>query len=290
MTIYADEGEEDVRPVLFRFSPNGNLLARIDIQHLQGFTADVNYDFASGPQGETYLLFQNRYPWYDENEHRVVVEGMTSPIGELLRFTSMGELISRTQLQPHFEASKVAVFSGGTVLVIGREIGQQYIRGPLVARLLTTKGELLREVLLPSELSARYPGRRYETPILVTMAVPDTDNVWMVRTGNTPVLSAISEKGDVLFTTKLKTPDGFRVIGPRVAGDRLFAALFPVEQKAKREPLYAQFDSVNGDVMQLALAPGPRGLWDAICNSSNGMYFINSQERTLNVMAVGPPK
>ena len=289
MTIYADEGEDSVRPVLFRLSPNGNLLTQIHIQHLPGFKADLNFASAPGLNGETYVLFQSRYPWYDEKQHKLEVEGASNPITELLRFSSTGELLSRIQLQPEFEASHVAVFSGGTILVIGRTIGQRYNRGPLVARLVTTKGELLHEVVLPRELSVRFPDRPYETPILVVMAVPRTDKVWLVRIGNTPVLSAVSEKGDLLFTTKLKTPDGFRVINPRVADDRLFAALFPVEQKAKREPLYAQFDTVTGEVTQTVLAPGPRGLWNAICNSSNGMYFINTQERTLNVLVPTPP-
>jgi hypothetical protein len=290
MTIYADEGDDDVRPVLFRLSPNGNLLAKIDIQHVSGFNADLNFASAPGLNGETYVLFQGRYPWYNETQHKLEVEGASNPTTELLRFSSAGELLSRIKLQPQFEASHVAAFSSGTILVIGRTIGQQFNRGPLVARLLTATGELLHEVLLPRELSMRYTDRRYEVPILVVMAVPGTDKVWLVRIGNTPVLSAVSEKGDLLLTTKLKTPERFRVVNPRVAGDRLFVALVPIEQKAKREPLYAQFDPVTGEVTQTLLAPGPRGLWNAICNSSNGMYFINTQERTLNVLVPSPPE
>lgn len=290
LTIYSDEGKEDVRPGIFRLSPNGNVLAHIDIQDLQGFTPHTNFDFASGPNGEIYLLLQDSYPWYDQSEHKIVVEGTASPTTELLRFSSTGDLISRTQLQPQFEASKLAVFSDGTVLLLGRAIGQGYNRGLLVARFLTGKGELSRDVVLPSELSSRHPDGRYEQPILVTMGAQDTGEVWVVRVGRAPVLLAISEKGDIRLTTKLKTPEGFRVINPRVAGDRLFTALLPVEQKAKREPEYAQFSAVTGDVVQVVLAPGPRGIWHAICNSSNGMYFINSQERTLNILALAPPK
>ncbi len=121
------------------------------------------------------------------------------------------------------------------------------------------------------------------------MAVPHSDEVWLVRIGSMPVLSAISEKGELLLTTKIKTPEDFRIIGPRVAGDHLFAALIPAEQHAKRQPLYAQFDKVTGEVTQTVLAPGDRGLWNAICNSANGMYFINTRERTLNVLVPGPP-
>ena len=147
----------------------------------------------------------------------------------------------------------------------------------------------MREVGLPSELSAPGPNRRYEQPLVpIPMTAPGTDNVWLVRTGNTPVVSAISKNGDLLFTTKLKPPKGFRIINPRVAGDRLFAALIPVEQHAKREPLYAQFDTDTGEMTQMVLAPGPRPVWNALCYSANGMFFINSQKRTLNVLVPTP--
>ena len=99
-------------------------------------------------------------------------------------------------------------------------------------------------------------------------------------------MSAISEKGELLFTTKLKAPTGFRIINPRVAADRLFAALIPVEQHAKREPLYAQFDTATGEVTQIVLAPGSRPVWNALCYTPNGMQFINSKKRTLNVLTL----
>ncbi len=145
MMIYADEEDNDVRPSIFHISPNGNVLAHIEIRHLPGFTAD--YHFAPGPSGETFLLFQGSYPWYDENKHGLVVEETTNPMTELLRFSSTGELLSRLQLQPHFDADQVAVFSSGTIMLIGREIGQRYNRGPLVARLLSAQGDFLHGTL-----------------------------------------------------------------------------------------------------------------------------------------------
>jgi hypothetical protein len=292
MIIYADQGKDEFRPDIVRISPNGDLLARIDLQHLPGFTPDLNYYFAPGPNGETYLLLQGSYPWSEEvvenGQHKAVVHGNVDSATELLRFGSTGKLISRIQLQPQLGSSKLAVFSDGTVLIIGRVNPQEHNPGVLVAMLYDSKGTLLREVVLPTELSARDPDRRHATPILIPMAVPGTDRVWLVRTGDTPVLSSISESGNVIFTTVLKPPEGFRIINPRVAADRLFAALFSAEKKAKREPLYAQFDTATGEVTQIVVAPGPRPVWNALCYTPNGMLFINSQKRTLNVLVPAP--
>jgi len=300
ITIFADEGKDEFRPDIVRISPNGDVLARIDVQHLPGFTTDLNYYFSPGPNGETDLLLQSSYPWKDEiveNGHpRFVVRGTTNPATELLRFSSGGELVSRIHLVPQLAGSKLAVFANGTVLIIGRANPQEHNPGVLLALLYNSDGTHGREVRLPSELSAPGPNRRYEQPLVpIPMTAPGTDNVWLVRTGNTPAVSAISENGDLLFTAKLKPPKDFRIINPRVAGDRLFAALIPVEQHAKREPLYAQFDTDTGEMTQVVLAPGPRPVWNALCYSANGMFFINSQKRTLNVLVptpqgIGPPR
>ena len=290
LSIYADDGDNDVRPAIFRLSPNGNVLAHIEIQKLQGFTNHTDFLFASGPNGETYVLLQNGYPYYDENQHKDVVEGTAGSTTQLLRFNATGDLISRISLPPQLYASGLASFSDGTVLVIESAPGQPYSRRPFVAKLFTAKGEQVRDVVLPAELSSPPRDGRHEMPIIVTMTARDGEEVWIVRVGYAPALVAISVKGDIRLRTKLKTPDGFRVINPRVAGDRLFTMLFPNEHKVEGEAVYAEFDTATGDVVQRLLGPGSRGVWHAICNSHNGMYFINSQERTLNVVAPAPQK
>lgn len=274
-------------PVI-RLAPNGTVQARINVEHVSGLEKALVADFAPGPNGETYVLaykvLLEKISRMEDGEVRSIGRKQ-DPQPTLVRFDSKGELLDSKhleQLEKYGGPYKLGVFETGDVLLLDTMAGD---RKPAVL-ILSPEGKFLKAISLAGSALDESRDERAETRdehYLPVTAISSRDRVFLVAGEEVPSVAAVSNKGEVLYSSRLKVPAGYWIVTPRISGEHVYAELEPsprsAAQRSTRE--YAEFDAHTGEL--LAKHSVPSFAWMVACPTSTRMGFFHTQEGADNL-------
>jgi hypothetical protein len=234
---------------------------------------------APGPNGETYLVATKAKRY--KQQGYTFVEGHPT----LFRFDANGSLvISRPLLKA--KLPRIAVFDSGNFLL--------FSAGPLdlapEAVLYSAEGvEINRIDLSGTALDRRNDKKAKDAPdenLVPLMAM--SGNKIYIATGiaeNAATITIVADDGKVISSSPLKVPTGFSLFWTRMEGDRLFSQLEckPNVTSCNASQYYAEFDTTSGAILATHRDTGSVTK-TPMCNTSNGMTFLNGAEQTLEVI------
>ena len=266
------------RHEIVKFGLNGAISVRIDTAHLLGAEESWVEALAPGPNGEVYVLAAKA---------KRKQKGVTYVSGypTLFRFDANGGLVVSRPLSKAI-VPKIAVFDSGDFLL--------FDAGPLdkapEAILYSADGvEIKRIDLSGTALDRRSDKKAKESPdekLVPSMAM--SGNKVFIATGiadNAPTITIVADDGKVIASSSLKLPADFSLLWTRMEGEHLFAQLEcrPDAVSCRDSRSYAEFDTTDGRLLAIQHDHG-FVVSTPLCNTPNGMSFLNAAEKTLEVI------
>ncbi len=267
-----------LRHEIVKFGLNGAVSVRIDTAHLLESGETWVESFAPGPKGEVYVLAAKATR---------PKNGVTYVSGypTLFRFDANGGLIISRSMSRSL-APKIAVFDSGNFLLF--DAGR--LDKVPEAILYSAEGVEIRRIdFSGTALDRRNDKKAKDSPdenLVPSMAM--SGNKIFIATGiaeNAPTITIVGDDGKVIASSSLKIPTDFSLIWTRMEGERLFAELEckPNAVSCREGTHYAEFEPDGGAVLTVRHDRGSVRR-TPLCNTSNGMSFLNAAEGTLEVI------
>ncbi len=267
------------RHEIVKFGLNGAVSVRIDTAHLLQAEETWIESLAPGPNGETYVVAARA--------KRYKQQGVTFVDGHptLFRFDANGKpLVSRPLRKAKFP--RIAVFDSGNFLLFNA--------GPLdqapEAILYSADGVEIKNIdLSGTALDRRNDKKSKDAPdenLFPFLAM--SDNKVYIATGiaeNAATITVVADDGKVISSSPLKVPPDFSLLWTRMEGERLFSQLECKRNadSCRDSRYYAEFDTTNGAVLAIQQDTGSIA-GTPMCNTLDGMSFINSADKTLKIL------
>jgi hypothetical protein len=271
-------------------TPGGTMKARIDLDKVLGAGMANIEDFAPGPDGEIYVVATRIWEHFERDQSGRIIE--RSRVRDstlwLVRFNDTGQFLAKTQIEvDYFVYIRIAVFPSGSFLVVGylshptpRGVWGEEKLEPF-SGIFSRDAGFVRRVELPDTVLAR-DFRINRNVLQTTPMLADDGDIYVVMTGEKPSLAVIRADGTAYGVVGLQIPDGFRLEGAELAGERLVGDI-----RAKERPYTQYFVELDILTGHLVLLHSPSDLaWKLACQTrSHGIVALTSAGTLDTLMA-----
>lgn len=244
--------------------PDGTLRAMIDLDKVPSMGMAFIGDFAPGPDGEIYVAATKIVATHSAVDQKGQIYERyheEDPQLWVLRFSDTGRVIAITPIEAEFAYVRLAVFPSGSFLVVGHLSVASLPGVPMpvenlipYAAIFSRDGKLVRQVELPDTVLLPEP-RSYGSVKQPDPMLGADGNIYVLAVpSEKPALTVVHPDGAVSDTVPLRIPNGFMLIEPRLAGERLIAQVDEIKlQNGVRE--FVELDTRTGDLMYVHSLP-----------------------------------
>jgi hypothetical protein len=262
---------------------DGTSRATIDLDKVPGMGMAFIEDFAPGPDGEIYVAAKKIVATHSAVDQKgQIYERYHEEDSQLwiLRFSDTGRVLAMNPVEAEFAYVRLAVFPSGSFLVVGYLSVASLAGKPLpepnlipYAAIFSRDGKLVRQVELPDTVLLAEP-RTYGFVKQPEPMLGADGNMYVVAVpSEKPALTVVHPDAAVSGTVPLRIPNGFLLIEPRLAVERLIGQINEIKLQNPIQKV-VELDVRTGDLVYVHSLPAV-GLRLSCQTRSRGIEVFN---------------